>query len=133
MPNVFFADAQDLRVAAYSGANCVLIAMSLADNATENLAGFAIFRQADGEPEQVLLNRLNFDELGDKRNDSKAAKMDAIQYRSDSKIPLGRHPAKWYRKDDDLSCMRNVFHGSRGNLARRLPGSRRRRSQARSS
>ena len=62
MPNVFFADAQDLRVAAYSGANCVLIAMSLADNATENLAGFAIFRQADGEPEQALLNRLNFDD-----------------------------------------------------------------------
>jgi hypothetical protein len=62
MQNVFFADAQELRVAAYSGANCVLIAMSLADNATENLAGFAIYRQPKGEPEQALLNRLSFDD-----------------------------------------------------------------------
>lgn len=62
MPNVFFATAEPLRVAAYTGANCVLIAMSLADDATENLAGFAIYRQPEGEAERALLNRLNFDD-----------------------------------------------------------------------
>jgi len=63
MQNVFFAQAQELRIAAYTGANSVLIAMSLEDHATENLAGFAIYRQPKGEPEQALLNRLNFDDL----------------------------------------------------------------------
>jgi len=53
-----------LTITAYPGDNMVLIAMSLADNAideqSKNLAGFAIFSQADGKAEQPLLNRLNF-------------------------------------------------------------------------
>jgi hypothetical protein len=61
MQNVFFAGAQDLRIAAYAGANCVLIAITLSDHATENLAGFAIYRQPRGEAEKPLLNRLSFD------------------------------------------------------------------------
>jgi hypothetical protein len=62
MAELISKDVQGLRVAAYAGANSVLIAMSVPDAATANLAGFAIWRQRDGEPEQVLSNRLNFDD-----------------------------------------------------------------------
>jgi hypothetical protein len=51
-----------LQVAAYPGANCVLIAMSVPDNQTQNLAGFTIWRRREGDAEQPLLNRLNFDD-----------------------------------------------------------------------
>jgi phosphatidylserine/phosphatidylglycerophosphate/cardiolipin synthase-like enzyme len=58
-------DQGDLRVVAYPGDNAVLLAMSLADNAVgepdNNLAGFAIWRTAQGKPEQALQNRLSFD------------------------------------------------------------------------
>lgn len=56
----------DLRVTAYPGDNMVLLAMSLADGAVndtdKNLAGFAIWRTVQGQTEQSLLNRLNFDD-----------------------------------------------------------------------
>lgn len=50
------------QVSAYAGANCALIAISVGGDQTENLAGFAIWRRRQGEAEQVLLNRLNFDD-----------------------------------------------------------------------
>ncbi len=54
-------DTGDLRVVAYPGDNTVLLAMSLADTAVDNLAGFAIWRTAGGKPEEPLSNRLSFD------------------------------------------------------------------------
>jgi hypothetical protein len=60
MSNIPSADAQGMRVLAHRGANCVLIGMSVADDSAEDLAGFAIFRQREGEAETTLLNRLNF-------------------------------------------------------------------------
>ena len=51
-----------LQVAAYGGANCVLIAMSVPDNQTKDLSGFTVWRRREGEAEQPLLNRLNFDD-----------------------------------------------------------------------
>jgi phosphatidylserine/phosphatidylglycerophosphate/cardiolipin synthase-like enzyme len=62
MTELISKDVEGLRIAAYAGANSVLIAMSVPDAATANLAGFAIWRQRDGEPEQALPNRLNFDD-----------------------------------------------------------------------
>jgi phosphatidylserine/phosphatidylglycerophosphate/cardiolipin synthase-like enzyme len=62
MHEVFSVSAQDLRVTAHMGANCVLIAMSVDEDKTENLAGFAIFRQREGEAETTLLNRLSFED-----------------------------------------------------------------------
>ncbi len=54
-----------LRVVAYPGANKVLLAMSLLDDAVgygaRNLAGFAIWRTAPGQTETALQNRLTFD------------------------------------------------------------------------
>jgi hypothetical protein len=54
--------AKNLQVATYAGANCALIAMSLPEDQVKDLAGFAIWRRRDGENEQPLLNRLNFDD-----------------------------------------------------------------------
>ena len=59
-------DQGALRLTAYPGDNMALLAMSLADGAVndtdKNLAGFAIWRTVQGQPEQPLLNRLNFDD-----------------------------------------------------------------------
>ncbi len=53
-----------LTVVAYPGDNKILLAMSLRDELVseqgQNLAGFAIWRQPDGKPEQILSNRLSF-------------------------------------------------------------------------
>ena len=62
MADLIVNDVPGLRVVAYPGANSVLIATSVPQGNTGNLAGFAIFRQRDGEDEQPLLNRLNFDD-----------------------------------------------------------------------
>jgi phosphatidylserine/phosphatidylglycerophosphate/cardiolipin synthase-like enzyme len=62
MPATGVTNSSGLQVAAYPGANCVLIAMSVPDNQTRNLAGFAIWRRREGDAEQPLLNRLNFDD-----------------------------------------------------------------------
>ncbi|MBV9969686.1 MAG: hypothetical protein JO228_06860, partial [Xanthobacteraceae bacterium] len=62
MAALILNEVSGLRVVAYPGANSVLIAMSVPQDNTANLAGFAIFRQRDGEDEQALLNRLSFDD-----------------------------------------------------------------------
>jgi len=62
MTDLIVNEVSGLRVVAYPGANSVLIAMSVPQGNTANLAGFAIFRQRDGEDEQALLNRLSFDD-----------------------------------------------------------------------
>jgi phosphatidylserine/phosphatidylglycerophosphate/cardiolipin synthase-like enzyme len=62
MPATGVRNPSGLQVAAYGGANCVLIAMSVPDNQTKDLAGFTIWRRREGEAEQPLLNRLNFDD-----------------------------------------------------------------------
>jgi hypothetical protein len=62
MADLILNEVPGLRVAAYPGANSVLLAMSVPQDNTTNLAGFAIFRQRDGEDEQALLNRLSFDD-----------------------------------------------------------------------
>jgi hypothetical protein len=62
MVDLILNEVSGLRVVAYPGANSVLIAMSVPQDNTANLAGFAIFRQRDGEDEQALLNRLSFDD-----------------------------------------------------------------------
>src|SRR6516165_11275106 len=49
-----------LRVVVYPGDTKLLIAMSLADDKADNLAGFAIWRTVAGKPEQALANRLSF-------------------------------------------------------------------------
>ena len=59
-------DQGDLRLTAYPGDNMVLLAMSLADSGVndtdKNLAGFAVWRTIQGQAEQPLLNRINFDD-----------------------------------------------------------------------
>jgi hypothetical protein len=62
MSDLIVNEVSGLRVVAYAGANSVLIAMSVPQDNTANLAGFAIFRQRDGEDEQALPNRLSFDD-----------------------------------------------------------------------
>jgi phosphatidylserine/phosphatidylglycerophosphate/cardiolipin synthase-like enzyme len=62
MAQLISKDVTGLRVVAYPGANSVLIAMSVPDDNTANLAGFAIWRQRQGEAEQAIPNRLNFDD-----------------------------------------------------------------------
>jgi hypothetical protein len=62
MADLIVNEVSSLRVVAYPGANSVLIAMSVPQDNTKNLAGFAIFRKRDGEDEQALLNRLSFDD-----------------------------------------------------------------------
>lgn len=62
MPAKSLPNATGLQAVAYAGANCALIAMSVSDNQTKDLAGFAIWRREDGGAEQPLLNRLNFDD-----------------------------------------------------------------------
>src|SRR5215471_3752354 len=62
MPAKDVINAPGLQLAAYAGANCALIAMSVPEDQTDNLAGFAIWRRRDGEAEQALINRLNFDD-----------------------------------------------------------------------
>ena len=62
MTDLIVNEVSGLRVVAYAGANSVLLAMSVPQDNTANLAGFAIFRQRDGEDEQPLLNRLSFDD-----------------------------------------------------------------------
>jgi hypothetical protein len=61
----FSADAAGLHVVIYPGDNKILIAMSLDDNSVnttdKNLAGFAIWRKYDGKPEEILPNRIGFD------------------------------------------------------------------------
>jgi hypothetical protein len=60
----FSADSGDLHAVVHSGDNKILIAMSLRDGGVndtdKNLAGFAIWRQYDGKPEQILQNRISF-------------------------------------------------------------------------
>jgi hypothetical protein len=58
MPATGVRNPSGLQVAAYGGANCVLIAMSVPDNQTKDLA----WRRREGEAEQPLLNRPNFDD-----------------------------------------------------------------------
>jgi hypothetical protein len=59
------AENGGLRVVVYPGANKVLLAMSLPDDAVgdgaKNLAGFAIWRTAPGKPQILLQNRLTFE------------------------------------------------------------------------
>jgi PLD-like domain len=62
MTDLIVNEVSGLRVVAYPGANSVLLAMSVPQDNTANLAGFAIFRQRDGEDEQALFNRLSFDD-----------------------------------------------------------------------
>src|SRR6266851_5415044 len=62
MPATGVTNPSGLQLAAYGGANCVLIAMSVPDNQKKDLAGFTIWRRREGEAEQPLLNRLNFDD-----------------------------------------------------------------------
>ncbi len=62
MPGTGITNPSGLQLVAYGGANCVLIAFSVPDNQTKGLAGFAIWRRRDGDAEQPLLNRLNFDD-----------------------------------------------------------------------
>jgi hypothetical protein len=62
MPGTAITISSGLQLVAYGGANCVLIAFSVPDNQTKGLAGFAIWRRRDGDAEQPLLNRLNFDD-----------------------------------------------------------------------
>jgi PLD-like domain len=62
MTDLIVNEVSGLRVVAYPGANSVLIAMSVPQDNTANLAGFAIFRQRGGEDEQALFNRLSFDD-----------------------------------------------------------------------
>jgi PLD-like domain len=62
MVDLILNEVSGLRVVAYPGANSVLIAMSVPQDNTANLAGFAIFRQRDGEDEEALFNRLSFDD-----------------------------------------------------------------------
>jgi hypothetical protein len=62
MTDLIVNEVSSLRVVAYPGANSVLLAMSVPQDNTANLAGFAIFRQRDGEDEQALPNRLSFDD-----------------------------------------------------------------------
>jgi phosphatidylserine/phosphatidylglycerophosphate/cardiolipin synthase-like enzyme len=54
-----------VRLVVYPGDNKILLAMSIADDridqGRQNLAGFAIWRQLDGQPEEPLLNRISFD------------------------------------------------------------------------
>jgi hypothetical protein len=60
----FSGDSAGLHVVIYPGDNKILIAMSLDDTGVndtdKNLAGFAIWRQYDGKPEQNLPNRISF-------------------------------------------------------------------------
>jgi hypothetical protein len=62
MPGAGITNPSGLQLAAYAGANCVLLAMSLPDAQTRDLAGFTIWRRREGEGEQPLLNRLSFDD-----------------------------------------------------------------------
>ena len=62
MTDLIVNEVAGLRVVAYAGANSVLLAMTVPQDNTANLAGFAIWRQRDGEDEQPLLNRLSFDD-----------------------------------------------------------------------
>jgi phosphatidylserine/phosphatidylglycerophosphate/cardiolipin synthase-like enzyme len=61
----FSADSDGLHVVIYPGDNKILIAMSLSDGSIndtdKNLAGFAIWRQYDGKAEEILPNRIGFD------------------------------------------------------------------------
>jgi hypothetical protein len=61
----FAADSAGLHVVVYPGDNKILIAMSLDDAAVndtdKNLAGFAIWRKYDSKPEEILRNRIGFD------------------------------------------------------------------------
>src|SRR5215472_659978 len=61
----FFKDNAGLHVAVYPGDNKILIAMSLTDDSVnetnKNLAGFAIWRQYKGKAEEILPNRICFD------------------------------------------------------------------------
>jgi PLD-like domain len=61
----FAANNAGLHVVVYPGDNKILIAMSLDDaainDADKNLAGFAIWRKYDSKPEQILQNRIGFD------------------------------------------------------------------------
>jgi hypothetical protein len=60
----FSSNSPGLQVVIYPGDNKILIAMSLSDDAMndkdKNLAGFAIWRQYDGKPEEILANRISF-------------------------------------------------------------------------
>jgi hypothetical protein len=62
MPGTGITNPSGLQLAAYAGANCVLLAMSVPDAQTRGLAGFTIWRRREGEGEQPLLNRLSFDD-----------------------------------------------------------------------
>jgi phosphatidylserine/phosphatidylglycerophosphate/cardiolipin synthase-like enzyme len=61
----FSDESAGLHVVVYPGDNKILIAMSLADDSVndsdKNLAGFAIWRQHDGRAEEILPNRIGFD------------------------------------------------------------------------
>jgi phospholipase D-like protein len=61
----FAGNNAGLHVVVYPGDNKILIAMSLDDaainDADKNLAGFAIWRKYDSKPEQILQNRIGFD------------------------------------------------------------------------
>jgi phosphatidylserine/phosphatidylglycerophosphate/cardiolipin synthase-like enzyme len=60
----FSGNSAGLSVVIYPGDNKILIAMSLEDgdvnDSDKNLAGFAIWRQYDGKPEEILQNRIGF-------------------------------------------------------------------------
>jgi len=64
-PTKFSADSDGLYVVIYPGDNKILIAMSLDDTSIDdiakNLAGFAIWRKYDGKGEEILPNRIGFD------------------------------------------------------------------------
>jgi hypothetical protein len=61
----FSADSEGLHVVIYPDDNKILIAMSLSDSSIndtdKNLAGFAIWRQYDGKAEEILPNRIGFE------------------------------------------------------------------------
>src|SRR5882724_6654327 len=61
----FSQDNGELHVVVYPGDNKILIAMSLRDGSLndtdKNLAGFAIWRKYDGKAEEILPNRIGFD------------------------------------------------------------------------
>jgi hypothetical protein len=64
MPQNKTVQSGDLRLVAYAGDQKILLAMSLSDSAVgdgnNNLAGFAIWRQHQGKPEEILANRIGF-------------------------------------------------------------------------
>jgi hypothetical protein len=62
MNRVVLSDSESISVTAHVGASCVLLAISVSENATEDLAGFAVYRATDSGPPTALLNRINFDD-----------------------------------------------------------------------